>query len=171
MPSFPEKGRWLMCCVQCNSTELVQNHHVIPKADGGVDETIPLCRSCHLKLHGINGDFKRWTSAWHQYYREVDPEGYHEHQRKAGRARQSQLRRWGRRRENTNDEASYGQRIAESPLRASVNSRWLASSMENSTKCLWLSAVKNPPVGHRRYIFFLTFLVHDAMIIYGGIRK
>lgn len=82
-----------MCCSQCNSTELVENHHVIPKADGGVDETLPLCLSCHLKLHGINGDFKRWTSAWHAYYKETDPEGYTEHQRNAGKARQAQLRR------------------------------------------------------------------------------
>jgi len=82
-----------MGCVQCNSTELVENHHVIPKADGGVDVTISLCRSCHLKLHGINGDFRRWTSAWHAYYKETDPEGYREHQRNAGKARQAQLRR------------------------------------------------------------------------------
>ena len=75
-----------MCCVQCDSTELVENHHVTPKADGGVDDTIPLCRPCHMRLHGINGDFRRWTSAWHQYLREVDPEGYLKHQRKAGQA-------------------------------------------------------------------------------------
>ena len=81
-----------MKCIECNSTELVENHHVIAKADGGPDVTIPLCRSCHLRLHGINGDFRRWTKAWHQYYREVDPEGYREHQRNAGRARQAQLR-------------------------------------------------------------------------------
>jgi len=82
-----------MECLECNSTELVENHHVIAKADGRALKTIPLCRSCHLRLHGINGDFRRWTSAWHQYYREVDPEGYREHQRKAGQGRQAQLRR------------------------------------------------------------------------------
>lgn len=81
-----------MACLECNSSESVENHHITPKADGGADKTIPLCRSCHLRLHGINGDFRRWTSAWHQYYREVDPEGYREHQRQAGRARQAQLR-------------------------------------------------------------------------------
>ena len=83
-----------MGCTECHSTALVENHHVIPKADGGAaNDTIPLCRSCHLRLHGINGDFRRWTSAWHKYYREVDPEGYREHQRNAGKARQAQLKR------------------------------------------------------------------------------
>ena len=90
-PLFPRKVS-VPCYVQCNSTELVQNHRVILRADGGDNTTIPLCRGCHFKLHGINGDFKRWTSAWHEYYWEVDPEGYREHQRKAGRARQAQLK-------------------------------------------------------------------------------
>jgi hypothetical protein len=81
-----------MECTECKSTKLVENHHVTPKADGGTLDTIPLCRPCHMRLHGINGDFRRWTSAWHQYLREVDPEGYLKHQRKAGQGRQAQLR-------------------------------------------------------------------------------
>jgi len=44
-------------------------------------------------LGSINGDFRRWTSAWHAYYKETDPEGYLKHQRKAGQGRQRQLRR------------------------------------------------------------------------------
>jgi hypothetical protein len=108
MPSFPQKGRCVMGCVECNSTELVENHHVIARADGGPDVTIPLCRSCHLRLHGINGDFRRWTSAWHKYYREVDPEGYREHQRNAGKARQAQLKRLL----GENEYSAYQRRLA-----------------------------------------------------------
>ena len=44
-------------------------------------------------IPSIGGDFRRWTSAWHAYFKETDPKGYREHQRKAGRARQAQLRR------------------------------------------------------------------------------
>ncbi len=38
-----------MKCKHCRSTEQIEMHHVIPKADGGADDTIPLCRTCHLR--------------------------------------------------------------------------------------------------------------------------
>ena len=80
-------------CSQCHSIKIVQNHHIVAKADGGDNETTFLCRGCHLRLHIRNGDFRRWTSTWHTYFKQTDPKGYREHQRKAGRARQAQLRR------------------------------------------------------------------------------
>jgi len=69
----------------------LENHHVNARADNGTDDnTELLCRKCHLALHGV--DFARWSSAWHQWYKEVNPEGYREHQRNAGRMRQAKLR-------------------------------------------------------------------------------
>lgn len=38
-------------CFECGSTEKIEYHHVIPKSKGGT-KTIPLCLSCHSKIHG-----------------------------------------------------------------------------------------------------------------------
>ena len=48
-------------CSQCHCIKIVQNHHIVAKADGGDNETTFLCRRCHLRLHRRNGDFRRWT--------------------------------------------------------------------------------------------------------------
>lgn len=37
-------------CFECGSIEKIQNHHVVPKILGGT-KTIPLCTSCHSKVH------------------------------------------------------------------------------------------------------------------------
>ena len=37
-------------CYECNSTEGIEQHHVIPRSLGGV-KTIPLCFKCHSKVH------------------------------------------------------------------------------------------------------------------------
>ena len=40
-------------CFECDSTENIHEHHVVPKTLGGI-KTIPLCGSCHGKVHGKN---------------------------------------------------------------------------------------------------------------------
>lgn len=37
-------------CFECDSTENIHNHHIIPKILGGT-KTIPLCVLCHGKVH------------------------------------------------------------------------------------------------------------------------
>lgn len=41
-------------CFECNSTFLVEEHHIVPKILGGT-KTIPLCINCHGLVH--NRDF------------------------------------------------------------------------------------------------------------------
>lgn len=43
-----------MNCFECDSTENIHQHHVIPRSLGGT-KTIPLCGSCHGQAHGLNG--------------------------------------------------------------------------------------------------------------------
>lgn len=40
-------------CYECDSSENIHNHHVIPRIRGG-KKTIPLCEKCHGKVHGLN---------------------------------------------------------------------------------------------------------------------
>ena len=42
-----------MECFECNKIA-TENHHVIPKTLGGT-KTIPLCGSCHAKVHQMDG--------------------------------------------------------------------------------------------------------------------
>ena len=159
---FPKKGRCVMECMECNSTELVQNHHVIPRADGGTDDTIPLCRSCHLKLHGLNGDFRRWSSAWHEYYREVDPEGYREHQRNAGRARQAKLRRLL----GEDGYREYQRRLAQ--LRWNGKGGMFKSLTRNQNAAMELRPGLEPDnlprhLSARRYALPLSYATHDRI--------
>jgi len=44
-----------MKCFECEATEDLQEHHVVPRFRGGT-KTITLCYSCHLKAHGQKGD-------------------------------------------------------------------------------------------------------------------
>lgn len=37
-------------CFECGSTKKLTNHHVIPRSLGG-KRTLPLCSSCHAKIH------------------------------------------------------------------------------------------------------------------------
>ena len=37
-------------CFECDSTENIEHHHVVPQILGGT-KTIPLCSSCHSKVH------------------------------------------------------------------------------------------------------------------------
>jgi hypothetical protein len=39
-------------CFECSSIENIVDHHIVPKSIGGT-KTIPLCQSCHDKVHGI----------------------------------------------------------------------------------------------------------------------
>jgi HNH endonuclease len=44
----------LTFCAACGSTEALQHHRLVPRAEGGSDEErnlITLCFGCHLKLH------------------------------------------------------------------------------------------------------------------------
>jgi 5-methylcytosine-specific restriction endonuclease McrA len=40
-------------CFECGNSA-TENHHVIPKSLGGT-KTVPLCSSCHMKVHGLDG--------------------------------------------------------------------------------------------------------------------
>jgi len=40
-------------CFECGSDMNIHNHHVVPKVLGGT-KTIPLCTSCHSKVHSKN---------------------------------------------------------------------------------------------------------------------
>ena len=40
-----------MKCFECDATEDLQEHHVVPRSRGGT-KTITLCYSCHMKAHG-----------------------------------------------------------------------------------------------------------------------
>lgn len=40
-------------CFECGN-EAAEDHHVIPKVMGGT-KTVPLCTSCHMKVHGLDG--------------------------------------------------------------------------------------------------------------------
>ena len=38
-------------CFECETTEDLQQHHVVPRSRGGT-KTVTLCHSCHMKAHG-----------------------------------------------------------------------------------------------------------------------
>ena len=38
-------------CFECEATEDLQEHHVVPKSRGGT-KTVTLCYECHMKAHG-----------------------------------------------------------------------------------------------------------------------
>tara|TARA_R110002073_G_C9068611_1_gene545635 strand:- start:44 stop:478 length:435 start_codon:yes stop_codon:yes gene_type:complete len=41
-------------CFECEATEDLQEHHVVPKSRGGT-KTVILCYECHMKAHGRDG--------------------------------------------------------------------------------------------------------------------
>ena len=41
-------------CFECETTEDLHEHHVVPKSKGGT-KTITLCHQCHMKAHGRDG--------------------------------------------------------------------------------------------------------------------
>lgn len=54
-----------MCCI-CKSHHSVQVHHIVPKSDGGgdeIDNAIPLCPSCHDRVHNSVGGMTRKYTA------------------------------------------------------------------------------------------------------------
>ena len=42
-------------CFECETTEDLQEHHVVPRSRGGT-KTVTLCYECHMKAHGRNGN-------------------------------------------------------------------------------------------------------------------
>lgn len=42
-------------CFECDSTDSLEEHHVIPRPRGGT-RTVFLCSSCHCKVHDIGGN-------------------------------------------------------------------------------------------------------------------
>jgi hypothetical protein len=42
-----------MKCFECDSTESIHQHHVVPRSLGG-ERTIPLCGVCHSLVHSPN---------------------------------------------------------------------------------------------------------------------
>jgi len=41
-------------CVECESSENIVKHHIIPESRGG-KFVVPLCQLCHDKVHDLNG--------------------------------------------------------------------------------------------------------------------
>ena len=41
-------------CFECETTEDLHEHHVVPKSRGGT-KTVTLCHQCHMKAHGKDG--------------------------------------------------------------------------------------------------------------------
>jgi hypothetical protein len=41
-------------CFECEATEDLHEHHVVPRSNGGT-KTITLCHQCHMKAHGRDG--------------------------------------------------------------------------------------------------------------------
>tara|TARA_E500000318_G_C3413320_1_gene154463 strand:+ start:123 stop:560 length:438 start_codon:yes stop_codon:yes gene_type:complete len=41
-------------CFECETTEDLHEHHVVPKSRGGT-KTVTLCYQCHMKAHGRTG--------------------------------------------------------------------------------------------------------------------
>ena len=48
------KGGAMKKCFECETTEDLQEHHVIPRSKGGT-KTITLCYACHMRAHGRDG--------------------------------------------------------------------------------------------------------------------
>ncbi len=42
-------------CFECEATEDLQEHHVVPRSKGGA-KTVTLCYDCHMKVHGRAGN-------------------------------------------------------------------------------------------------------------------
>lgn len=70
-------------CVNCNSDELIEYHHIVPLRNGGTNNLsnlTPLCSNCHLKAHDRSGfknknggrpkaiEFKDAESILHRYF-------------------------------------------------------------------------------------------------------
>ena len=47
-------GENMKKCFECEKTQDLQEHHVIPKSKGGT-KTVTLCYECHMKAHGRSG--------------------------------------------------------------------------------------------------------------------
>ena len=41
-------------CFECETTEDLQEHHIVPRSRGG-KKTVTLCYECHMKAHGRSG--------------------------------------------------------------------------------------------------------------------
>jgi hypothetical protein len=41
-------------CFECEATQDLHEHHVVPKSRGGT-KTVTLCHQCHMKAHGRDG--------------------------------------------------------------------------------------------------------------------
>ncbi len=57
-------------CFECGSTENIHQHHIVPKSKGGT-MTIPLCQSCHSKVHGEHM-MKIQTLAWETRRKQIE---------------------------------------------------------------------------------------------------
>ena len=44
---------FIKICIECGSSNNIHDHHIIPKILGGTIK-VPLCESCHGKVHGLN---------------------------------------------------------------------------------------------------------------------
>ncbi len=66
-------------CVGCGAMEAIEYHHILPIALGGDNRyrnIVPLCFSCHMKIHGKNlTKLSRWVENTGRPKRKA-PEGY-----------------------------------------------------------------------------------------------
>lgn len=64
-------------CFECGSDVNIHQHHVVPKTLGGT-KTVPLCGTCHGKVHGKNFglEWKRLQREGIRRVREMEPEKY-----------------------------------------------------------------------------------------------
>lgn len=55
-----EKGEQ---CIECGSTEDIEVHHIdADRWNNSLSNLLPLCHSCHQKVHNGHPDMKHWTS-------------------------------------------------------------------------------------------------------------
>lgn len=49
-------------CTECGSEEEIEVHHIDGNRwNDGIDNLVPLCRECHLKVHSGDPEMKHWT--------------------------------------------------------------------------------------------------------------
>ena len=64
-------------CQNCNSTEDLEIHHIVPLAVGGnntIGNLVRLCVPCHEKIHGGNTKRRQLTQAGKEKARKNNPE-------------------------------------------------------------------------------------------------
>lgn len=64
-------------CIECGTDRQIVVHHVDgDRSNNDLDNLIPVCDSCHKKIHWGNGDYEEWHERLHPFsqFGDVDPE-------------------------------------------------------------------------------------------------